>query len=72
MRRPNVNIEVERVRQQLNKGELSKKLGITSRTYANYVRGESPIPSDVLIKMALLFHCTTDYLLGLDAGQDSA
>lgn len=72
MRQANVNIEVERVRQQLNKEELSKKLGITSRTYTNYVRGESPIPSDVLIKMATVFHCTTDYLLGLDTGQDSA
>ena len=73
MKQPNVNIEVERVRHQLNKEELSKKLGITSRTYANYVRGERPIPSDVLIKMALMFHCTADYLLGLDADtKDSA
>lgn len=72
MRHSNVNIEVERVRHQFKKEELSKKLGITSRTYANYVRGASPIPSDVLIKMAVIFHCTTDYLLGLNTGQDSA
>lgn len=72
MSKANVNIEVERVRHQLNKTELSKELGITSRTYTNYVRGESPIPSDVLIKMASVFRCTTDYLLGLDTDQDSA
>lgn len=72
MGKPNVNIEVERVRNQFNKEEISKELGITSRTYANYVRGESPIPSDVLIKMASVFHCSTDYLLGLDTDRDSA
>lgn len=67
----NVNIEAERARKQLTKEELSAKLGVASKTYTNYVRGETPIPSDVLIKMASLFHCTTDYLLGLSA-QNSA
>ena len=68
----NVNIEAERVRLQLTKEEISAKLGVASKTYMNYVRGNTPIPSDVLIKMAHLFHCRTDYLLGLDAAQDSA
>lgn len=68
----NVNIEVERVRQQLTKAELATRIGITPRTYGNYIRGETQIPACVLIKMALLFHCTTDYLLGLDNGQTSA
>lgn len=63
----NVNIEVERVRKQFTKEELSAKLGIASKTYTNYVRGDTPIPSDVLIEMASIFHCTTDYLLGLGA-----
>lgn len=62
----NVNIEAERVRQQFTKEEISAKLGVASKTYTNYVRGDTPIPSDVLIKMASLFHCSTDYLLGLD------
>lgn len=68
----NVNIEAERVRLQLTKEEISAKLGVASKTYTNYVRGDTPIPSDVLIKMARLFRCTADYLLGLDTGQDSA
>lgn len=68
----NVNIEAERVRLQLTKEEISAKLGVTSKTYTSYVRGNTPIPSDVLIKMARLFRCKSDYLLGLDASQDSA
>lgn len=68
----NVNIEAERVRLQLTKEEISVKLGIASKTYTNYMRGNTPIPSDVLIEMARLFRCRTDYLLGLDAAQDTA
>lgn len=66
----NVNIEAERARLQLTKEEISARLGVTSKTYTNYVRGETPIPSDVLIKMATLFRCKTDYLLGLNTGQN--
>lgn len=61
-----VNIEAERVRGQMTKEELSARLGITSKTYSNYVKGNTPIPSDVLVSMARLFKCKTDYLLGLD------
>lgn len=67
----NVNIEAERARFQFTKEELSSRLGITSKTYLKYIRGDTPIPSDVLLGMAKLFCCTTDYLLGLD-GKDSA
>lgn len=62
-----VNIEAERGRLQMTKKELSKILGITSKTYLHYVRGFTPIPSDILVKMAELFGCSVDYLLGLSA-----
>lgn len=58
------NIEAERGRKQMTKEGISRHLGITSRTYWNYVEGK-PIPSDKLIAMARLFNCSTDYLLGL-------
>ncbi|MBD5154321.1 MAG: helix-turn-helix transcriptional regulator [Oscillibacter sp.] len=63
----NVNIEAERARKQLTKEALSSALGITSKTYMKYIRGETPIPSDTLINMANLFQCSTDYLLGRTA-----
>lgn len=67
-----VNIEAERVRSQMTKEDVATQLGISPKTYYNYVRGETPIPSDALVKMAQLFRCTTDYLLGLDGGQPGA
>ena len=58
-----MNIEAERARLGMSKEELSKELGISSKTYSKYVGG-SPISSDVLLKMAELFGCSIDYLLG--------
>ena len=57
-------LEAERERTGMDKKSLSRALGITSRTYWNYLTG-GPIPSDKLIAMAQLFGCSTDYLLGL-------
>ena len=59
------NIEAERGRLQMTKEELSKRLHISSKTYLSYVRGDTPIPSDILLEMSKLFHCSTDYLLGI-------
>lgn len=59
-----MNIEAERARNQYTKEEVSSRLGITQKTYMNYVKGATPIPSDTLCLMADLFRCTTDYLLG--------
>lgn len=65
------NIEAERGRKQLSKEALSRTLGITSRTYWNYLTG-GPIPSDKLIAMAELFDCSTDYLLGITDNRQGA
>lgn len=58
------NIEAERGRLQLSKEALSRKLGISSKTYNSYIKG-TPIPSNILLDMADLFDCRVDYLLGL-------
>ena len=60
-----MNIEAERARAGMTKNELSEKLGISQKTYVQYVNG-SPSSSDVLEKMAVLFNCSIDYLLGID------
>ncbi len=57
------NIDAERVRHQMTKQDAAASLGITTKTYLSYVRGDTPIPSDVLLRMAKMFRCTTDYLL---------
>ena len=59
------SIEVKRVRNRLTKEELAKKLGVSVKTYYNWIKGTNPIPSDALIEMAELCDSSTDYLLGL-------
>ncbi len=66
------NIEAERGRLGLTKKEISLTLGISQKTYSLYIRGKNPIPSDTLLKMARLFNCSTDYLLGYDGRKNSA
>ena len=62
------NIEAERARSGKTKDALANQLGITSKTYNNYVNGR-PIPSDILIRMTEIFNCSADYLLGIDRGK---
>jgi len=57
------SIEAERARKGLTKEELAKKMGVSVKTYYNWLNGCSPIPSDILIKMSKFFDVTIDYLL---------
>ena len=66
-----INIELERERVKKSKREICDAIGITTRTYWNYLNGGT-IPSDKLIAMARLFGCSTDYLLGLTDKRQSA
>lgn len=61
-----VNIEAERGRLQMSKGEMCAALGVTLKTYNGYIRGAA-IPSTILEKLNSLTGCSVDYLLGLDA-----
>jgi len=64
------NIEAERGRLGLSKEGISKKLGITSKTYNGYIAG-NPIPSNILVSMADMFECRVDYLLGLTSDRSA-
>lgn len=57
------NIEKERTQSGLTKAEVSARLGITARHYRNYISGQTPIPSTILIKLSKLYNCSVDYLL---------
>lgn len=60
------NIEAERARMGLSKEDFAKSLGISTKTYYNWLNGVNPMPTDVLIKMAKMSNSRTDYLLGLE------
>jgi DNA-binding XRE family transcriptional regulator len=61
----NRNIEAERARLNMTQEQVAQQLGVSSKTYFNYVRGRA-IPSTILVRMAKLFSCSTDYLLGIE------
>lgn len=58
-----VNIEAERARSRWSKEELSKKLGISVKTYYNWLNEETDIPGTKLMDMAVLFGVTMEYLM---------
>lgn len=50
----------------LSQAQVANKLGIDQRVYSNYETGKREIPLTCLIKLAKLYHVSTDYLLGLE------
>lgn len=49
----------------LTQTQMGKILSCSQRVYSNYERGELDIPTEILRKLALYYHVTTDYLLEL-------
>ena len=60
---PYPNIHAERGRRGMTMEALARSLGVTRKTLYNWMaRGEAPPPK--LEKMARLFDCPAEYLLG--------
>ena len=58
-------LEAERVKHQLNKGELATLLGVSQRTVRNWQNGTTELPVSKLFLLAKTWDCSADYLLGL-------
>ena len=57
------SIEAERVRNRLTKEEIAKRLGISVKTYYNWINEDTDVPSSALLKMSAMFGTNIDYLL---------
>lgn len=57
------NIEAERVRNRLTKEDVAKKLGVSMRTYCNWVKEETDIPGVALIRLSRMFGTDVSYLM---------
>jgi len=58
-------IRLQREKHSLSQSQLGKALNITSQTIGNYEKGDR-IPDAILLrKLAALFSCSADYLIGL-------
>lgn len=60
------NIDAERARHDMSLEGLAIQLGVTRKTIYNWIRN-GHIPQAYLEKMADLFQCSIDYLLGRSA-----
>ena len=49
----------------LTQAQIGKILGIDQRVYSNYETGKRQIPVNFLVKLALLYKTSLDYLTGL-------
>ncbi|MCI5650607.1 MAG: helix-turn-helix transcriptional regulator [Fusicatenibacter sp.] len=58
-------IEDLRVDHDLTIKEISAILNCHRDVYSRYEKGTRDIPTDFLIRLAKLYDCTTDYLLGI-------
>lgn len=65
------NIEAERVRNRLTKEQIANKLGVSTRTYCNWIKEETDIPGIALIKLGKMFGTDVTYLMqGCDGVED--
>ncbi len=49
----------------LTQKQLAQFLHCSQQAYSAYELGKRDVPTDVLIRLALFYHVTTDYILGL-------
>ena len=59
-------LKLLRTGQKLSQRELAEKLGVAKSVISYYESGDRYPSYDVLVKMAHLFHVTTDYLLDIE------
>lgn len=45
--------------------QIADYLGMKQPQYSRYERGLRDVPTDVLIRLAQLYHTSTDYILGI-------
>lgn len=55
-----------RIQSNLTQKQLAERIGVT-KSVVSYYESQERYPSpDILVKIAKVFHVTTDYLLGID------
>lgn len=62
-------VEAERIKHGMSRIELAAILGVSRRTIQNWQNGSTELPLSKLLKLAEIWDCSTDYLLGLNTGQ---
>ena len=61
-----VNIEIKRKEKGLKQNDLTRRLGISVRTYNNWIKERTPIPSNKLIALSKILDVSIDEMLGIN------
>lgn len=49
----------------LTQGQVGKILNMAQTTYSGYETGNRNVPNELLIKLAIFYNTSTDYILGI-------
>lgn len=60
-----VRIRELREERELTQKQVSEVLACSQQVYSNYELGQRSIPVDAIIKLALFYDVSVDYILGL-------
>ena len=64
------NLKRLRVQEGLTQQQLADRIGVTKSVISYYELQERHPSPEVLIKLAAVFHVSTDYLLGIEKGEN--
>ncbi len=59
-------LQKQRVLRNFSQKEVSSFIGTSASVISNYESGERTPSVEILIALAHLYHCSADYLLGID------
>jgi len=54
-----------RLENEYTQKEISEILGCSQQVYSNYELGQRDLPTQVLMKLSVIYDVSTDYILGL-------
>lgn len=59
-------LQEQRTLKNLSQKQVASSIGVSASVISNYESGERTPSLEILISLAHLYHCSTDYLLGID------
>lgn len=59
-------LQEQRTLRNLSQKQVATSIGVSASVISNYESGERTPSIEILILLAHLYHCSTDYLLGID------
>ena len=59
-------LQEQRLLRNFSQKEVSKSIGVSASIISNYESGERTPSVEILVALARLYHCSTDYLLGFE------